>query len=728
MFEGKDADKPTPTHNTHKTMAAFGRRFSRSHSGHELDDDFQARHTVLGNIGRGSFGAVTLIKYRRKGQTKTENAAMKVASLAMMTDKERDQAKVEVAHLAELKHPNIIGYYESFILNCELYIIMEYANGGALDSVLRSHKENNTTIPTTRIKRWFTELLLAVGFVHSQQKMHRDIKTGNIFLHKNVIKLGDFGLARAMDGHTCNTHCGTPYYLAPELLSGGYSYPADVWACGVVLYELCTNRRPFPAQNMLAMAMKINNNNPDEMSEILDTDLIDLRTNMMISDPNKRMPISSIMRLDWIQHELDMIQSGGSGGGSGSGSGGGSSSSSGSSSGGSVAPSTTPTRHSRSRSNSGNDQHRMQHPLTPPAGPPPPFRMLPPPTPPPQNSHQHATFSESASSLSVRPARGTLPPSLHIVVDPPPLAASNTTTTTTTTTTNDSHPHSAGDDNNSDQEEEEADMTKSSTARARVQRVADNIKDLQHSNRRRGMLALAGAGKGGEKGGEKSGGTTTTATTTTENTASLDSSMNVAKHVKPKTTLKLQSTTSTTTTSSPERRSIGEYGLNPFAAAHDGGDDDVMRRLSHGLADMIDRSPVKEVMEYVLGGPSSSSSEEEGEEGEEEENRGYHRSEGEDSFPTFDEDNCKENEKLQRHDSVESTASLDSQSNRTSTEVATYKFRFSVGDQNKGTPPRMSAHGRESAVRSLATGGESKTDAGTEAVVAPAVSMSMLRF
>ena len=80
---------------------------------------------------------------------------------------------------------------------------------------------------------------------------------------------------------------------------------------------------------------------------------------------------------------------------------------------------------------------------------------------------------------------------------------------------------------------------------------------------------------------------------------------------------------------------------------------------------------------------------------------------------------------------MESTASVDSQSNRTSTEVATLKFRFSFGDQNKGTPPRMSAHGRESAIRSLATGGESKTDAGTEAVVAPAVdtvSVSMLRF
>jgi serine/threonine protein kinase len=280
----------------------FGRRFSRSHSDHELSDDFESRHDILGNIGSGSYGEVSLIHYRRKGQKNKINAAMKVASLSHMQEKESNQAKVEVAHMADLKHPNIIGYYESFILNKKLYIIMEYANNGSMDKVVREHKEKGTTIPTCDVKRWLTELLLAVGFVHAHKKMHRDIKIANIFLHDNSVKLGDFGLAKEMKDSMASTQVGTPYYLAPELIEGNYSYPADVWACGVVLYELCTLRRPFPAKGYLTLITKIAQNKPDDMKECNDDDLNNLRRNMMLSDPNERWTVRKCMGLPWIQN------------------------------------------------------------------------------------------------------------------------------------------------------------------------------------------------------------------------------------------------------------------------------------------------------------------------------------------------------------------------------------------------------------------------------------------
>lgn len=97
--------------------------------------------------------------------------------------------------------------------------------------------------------------------MHSRKVIHRDLKTQNIFLTgNNTIKLGDFGISKVLET-TCanaNTVVGTPYYMAPEACqSEPYTSKSDVWALGVILYELCTLKKPFEADNLLGLVFKI---------------------------------------------------------------------------------------------------------------------------------------------------------------------------------------------------------------------------------------------------------------------------------------------------------------------------------------------------------------------------------------------------------------------------------------------------------------------------------------
>jgi serine/threonine protein kinase len=712
-------------------MNTFQRRYSRSHSDHELDDDFQARHTVTATIGRGSFGTVSLIRFRRKGSRNFESAAMKVASLEKMSEKDRDQAKVEVAHLADLKHPNIIGYFESFILNKELYIVMEYADGGSMDRVVREHKEIGTTLPTSKVKRWFTELLLAVGFVHSHKRMHRDIKIGNIFLHRDSVKLGDFGLARTMEGtmDMISTQVGTPYYLAPELMEGAYSYPADVWACGVVLYELCTCRRPFPAQNMFQLMRKITANEPDSMAECDDDDLKKLRTRMMHTETQDRPSVRDAMELPWIQHELDMM----SGGSTPTKLRHSPATTSASASAPSLIDTTITVTTTTPVGGSSSSLKRLRPPLTPPPGPPPPG------PPPPLNTTGRQLTSSIMQSGPPPPALRISNLPVRLTIQPPPLAASNSATSTVST-----------DNFEADDEI----LSKSSVHR---NAIAENNPALQLSNRRRFILA--------------NGGATTISNVNTsinnedgngDSTDVLARSNAVAGPVKPNFLLDLKmSTDDNYNKDGSPQREIGQYGRNPFAAAcedSDDNEDSLMRRLSQ----MLVNSPEK-AQESILGGSSSQTSSSGEEEEEVEVVKGVDDLDdvedlGHDHQQHYDTNDTKENDHqhqmLVRHDSMESSfesmdggssnssSSMNNNNNnnnnrtsmtRMSSDAPTYAFRFSLGDQQKGTPPRMSFKNRISGAHrssllgeTVETGEDVDMEEGIETVVEEVAALSSI--
>ena len=100
----------------------------------------------------------------------------------------------------------------------------------------------------------------ALHYVHGKRILHRDLKTQNIFISKNLVKLGDFGIAKVMEGSmtAASTVIGTPYYMSPEVCQGQhYDYKSDVWALGCILYEICALQQAWSGSNLLGLVYKI---------------------------------------------------------------------------------------------------------------------------------------------------------------------------------------------------------------------------------------------------------------------------------------------------------------------------------------------------------------------------------------------------------------------------------------------------------------------------------------
>ena len=129
---------------------------------------------------------------------------------------------------------------------------------------------------------------MALEYVHQRKIIHRDIKTQNVFLTgSNTIKVGDFGISKVLENTASQamTVVGTPYYMAPESCqSQPYTSKSDVWALGIIVYELCTLKQPFQADNLLGLVMKIVTEEPDPIPSNYSPELQELLSKMMTKD------------------------------------------------------------------------------------------------------------------------------------------------------------------------------------------------------------------------------------------------------------------------------------------------------------------------------------------------------------------------------------------------------------------------------------------------------------
>lgn len=222
------------------------------------------KYEELKCIGRGSYGSAHLVAERGSGA----RYVVKKIPMELLTEKERQQSFREVELLAKLKHPNVVEYRENFCDGNVLHIVMAYCDGGDLAGRIRErteaagvHAQPSAYFSISQILDWFVQMAMAIKYLHEQRVLHRDLKTSNIFLTtENVIKLGDFGIAKTLDStlDQAKTVVGTPYYMSPEVCeSKPYSYASDIWALGCVLYEMVALKHAFDAPNILTLILKI---------------------------------------------------------------------------------------------------------------------------------------------------------------------------------------------------------------------------------------------------------------------------------------------------------------------------------------------------------------------------------------------------------------------------------------------------------------------------------------
>ena len=141
---------------------------------------------------------------------------------------------------------------------------MEYCGGGDLSVQVSKRKKSNTPYNENEIKNILYQIAIALQHCHSQNILHRDVKTSNIFISttNNRIKLGDFGVSRVLntDMSMAETQIGTPYYISPEICKGqSYSFKSDIWSLGCVMYELMNLQRPFDGNHIASLVMAITN-------------------------------------------------------------------------------------------------------------------------------------------------------------------------------------------------------------------------------------------------------------------------------------------------------------------------------------------------------------------------------------------------------------------------------------------------------------------------------------
>nr|ABY58264.1 serine-threonine kinase [Persea americana] len=254
-------------------------------------------------LGQGTFAKV----YHARNLKSSQSVAIKVI------DKEKvlkvgmiDQIKREIATMRLASHPNVVQLYEVMATKTKIYFVLEYVKGGELFNKVAKGKLKEDVA-----RKYFQQLVSAVDFCHSRGVYHRDLKPENLLVDENEnLKVTDFGLSalaesKRQDG-LLHTTCGTPAYVAPEVISRkGYDgAKADIWSCGVILFVLLAGYLPFHDSNLMELYRKVGkaeykcpNWFPPEVRRLL--------ARILDPNPNTRISIAKIKDNSWFKRGFE---------------------------------------------------------------------------------------------------------------------------------------------------------------------------------------------------------------------------------------------------------------------------------------------------------------------------------------------------------------------------------------------------------------------------------------
>eukprot|EP00914_Ancora_sagittata_P034367 GHVO01069410.1.p1 GENE.GHVO01069410.1~~GHVO01069410.1.p1 ORF type:complete len:431 (+),score=35.22 GHVO01069410.1:29-1321(+) len=224
-------------------------------SGPRQPSDFSKSYILGKKLGSGSFATAYICEHI---PTKTFRVA-KVVKKAEYADFQIETRIL--SRISALNCANVVKYYDAFVEDDGCYVIMEYCSGGSL----MRRMESQEIVTEREVARWISQILSALQQTHSLGIIHRDVKPDNILLDKagKCIKVIDFGLSCYVSpGMFVSAPCGTPQFMAPEVILCQYDSKADIWACGVLLYLILYGRIPFAGDSQCDMYRRILHSEP----------------------------------------------------------------------------------------------------------------------------------------------------------------------------------------------------------------------------------------------------------------------------------------------------------------------------------------------------------------------------------------------------------------------------------------------------------------------------------